>query len=108
VPISSRRSTSAPVVKESALTDNKSKSQSLYSRAKREAVIRNNRLYNTVVGTGACINPIPIITLPLMGIAIMADRRVPEPESKFYKDLDSESKKQYKKIYINALLQLLQ
>ena len=98
VPISSRRSTSAPIVNQSALTYNRSKSQNFDSRAKREAVIKNNRLYNTVVGTGACLNPIPYITLPLMALTIRV-QEVPEPESKFYRDLDFESKKQYNAVY---------
>jgi len=98
VPISSRRSTTAPIVNQSALTYNRSKSQNFDSRAKREAVIKNNRLYNTVVGTGACLNPIPYITLPLMALTIRV-QEVPEPESKFYRDLDFESKKQYNAVY---------
>jgi len=98
VPISSRRSTSAPIVNQSALTYNRSKSQNFDSRAKREAVIKNNRLYNTVVGTGACLNPIPYITLLLMALTIRV-QEVPEPESKFYRDLDFESKKQYNAVY---------
>tara|TARA_B100001758_G_scaffold228847_1_gene223281 strand:+ start:154 stop:879 length:726 start_codon:yes stop_codon:yes gene_type:complete len=106
VPMSSRRSTSAPVIKENASTDNGFKSQSISSRAKREAVIKNDRLFNTAVGTGACLNPIPYITIPVMGLAIMGDVGVSDPESKFYKDLEPKLKKQYKEIYIKEIKKL--
>ena len=106
VPIFSRRSTSAPATKESASTDNSSKSQDLSFRAKSEAATKNNRLINTAVGTGACLNPIPYITLPLMGLGIMGNVGVPEPESKFYKDLDLRLKQQYNEIYFKEIKKL--
>ncbi len=101
-----RRSASAPVTKESASTDNRFTSQNIASRAKREAGNKNNRLINTVLGTGACLNPIPYITLPLMGLGIIGNVGVPDPESKFYKDLDLTLKQQYNKIYFKEIKKL--
>ena len=100
VPLSTRRASSAPIVKrndspESISTDN----LTLAMRAKNEATMKNQRLFNIVVGAGACFNPAPYITLPAMGIAIAGNAGVPEPESKYYKDLDPDFKKQYRTIY---------
>ena len=100
VPLSARRAASAPIVKrndssESTSTDN----LTLAIRAKNEATMKNQRLFNIAVGAGACFNPVPYITLPVMGIAIAGNSGVPEPESKYYKDLDPELKKQYRTIY---------
>ena len=106
VPMYARRSASAPVIKESASTDNRLKSQNIALRAKREADNKNNGLINTVLGTGACLNPIPFITIPLMTLAIMGDVGVSAPESKFYKDLDPSLKKQYKEIYMKEIKRL--
>ena len=99
VPMSSRRSISPPVVDGSTSTDNIFKTQNLDSIARREAGVKNNQLFNALVGTGACINPVPFITLPVMSLAIIGNVGVPEPSGKFYKDLDFESKKTYKTIY---------
>ena len=106
VPMYARRSASAPVIKESASTDNRFTSQNIASRAKREADNKNNGLINTVLGAGACLNPIPFITIPLMTLAIMGDVGVSAPESKFYKDLDPSLKKQYKEIYMKEIKRL--
>ena len=106
VPLFARRSASAPVTKESASTDNASRFQDLSLRAKSEAAIKNNRLINTAIGTGACLNPIPYITLPLMGLGIIGNVGVPDPESKFYKDLDLTLKQQYNKIYFKEIKKL--
>ena len=100
VPVSTRRASSVPIVKrndspESISTDN----LTLAMRAKNEAKMKNQRLFNIVVGAGACFNPVPYITLPAMGIAIAGNAGVPEPESKYYKDLDPDLKKQYRTIY---------
>ncbi len=99
VPMSTRRSISPPVVNGNASTDNIFKTQNLDSIARREAGVKNNQLFNTLVGTGACINPVPFITVPVMSLAIIGNVGVPEPSGKFYKDLDFESKKTYKTIY---------
>ena len=106
VPMFFRRSASAPVIKESASTDNASRFQDLSLRAKSEAATKNNRLINTAIGTGACLNPIPYITLPLMGLGIIGNVGVPDPESKFYKDLDLTLKRQYNKIYFKEIKKL--
>ena len=106
VPMFARRSASGPATKESASTDNASRSQDLSLRAKREAAVKNNRLINTAIGTGACINPIPFITLPLMGLGIIGNVGVSEPESKFYKDLDLTLKQQYNEIYFKEIKKL--
>ena len=106
VPMFFRRSASAPVTKESASIDNASRFQDLSLRAKSEAATKNNRLINTAIGTGACLNPIPYITLPLMGLGIIGNVGVPEPESKFYKDLDLRLKTQYSKIYFKEIKKL--
>ena len=100
VPVSTRRASSVPIVKrndspESISTDN----LTLAMRAKNEATMKNQRLFNIVVGAGACFNPVPYITLPVMGIAIAGNAGVPEPESKYYKDLNPDLKKQYRTIY---------
>ena len=94
VPLSSRRPTRAPVVRENTFTNN----QTLAVRAKNEAIKKNERRFNTVVGTGACLLA-PYITLPLMGIAIAGDMGVTDPESKYYNELDPKLKKQYRTIY---------
>ena len=99
IPMSSRRSISPTVVDGSTSTDNIFKTQNLDSIARREARVKNNQLYNALVGTGACINPVPFITLPVMSIAIIGNVGVPDPSGKFYKDLDLKSKKTYKTIY---------
>ena len=106
VPMFARRSASAPVTKESASIDNASRFQDLSLRAKSEAATKNNRLINTAIGTGACLNPIPYITLPLMGLGIIGNVGVPDPESKFYKDLDLTLKRQYNKIYFKEIKKL--
>jgi hypothetical protein len=106
VPMFTRRSASAPVTKESASIDNASRFQDLSLRAKSEAATKNNRLINTAIGTGACLNPIPYITLPLMGLGIIGNVGVPDPESKFYKDLDLTLKQQYNKIYFKEIKKL--
>lgn len=106
VPMFFGRSASAPATKESASTDNASRFQDLSLRAKSEAAMKNNRLINTAIGTGACLNPIPYITLPLMGLGIIGNVGVPEPESKFYKDLDLRLKTQYNKIYFKEIKKL--
>ena len=106
VPMFTRRSASAPVTKESASIDNASRFQDLSLRAKSEAAMKNNRLINTAIGTGACLNPIPYITLPLMGLGIIGNVGVPDPESKFYKDLDLRLKTQYNKIYFKEIKKL--
>ena len=105
VPMFARRSDSAPLTKESTSTDNASISQDLSLRAESEAAMKNNRLFNTAVGTGACLL-IPYISLPIMGIGIMGNVGVSEPESKFYKDLDPVLKKQYKEIYTKEIRKL--
>ena len=106
VPMFARRSASAPVINESASTDFASRFQDLSLRAKSEAATKNNRLINTAIGTGACLNPIPYITLPLMGLGIIGNVGVPDPESKFYKDLDLSLKHQYNKIYFKEIKKL--
>ena len=106
VPMFFRRSASAPVTNESASTDFASRFQDLSLRAKSEAATKNNRLINTAIGTGACLNPIPYITLPLMGLGIIGNVGVPDPESKFYKDLDLTLKRQYNKIYFKEIKKL--
>ena len=106
VPMFARRSASAPATKESASTDNASRFQDLSLSAKSEAAMKNNRLINTAIGTGACLNPIPYITLPLMGLGIIGNVGVPEPESKFYKDLDLRLKTQYNIIYFKEIKKL--
>ena len=106
VPMFARRSASAPVTKDSASTDNTSRFQDLSLRAKSEAATKNNRLINTAIGTGACLNPIPYITLPLMGLGIFGNVGVPDPESKFYKDLDLRLKQQYNEIYYKEIKKL--
>jgi len=99
VPMSSRRSISPPVVDGSTSTDNIFKTQNLDSIARREAGVKNNQLFNALVGTGACITPVPFIALPVMSLAMIGNVGVPGPSGKFYKDLDLESKKTYKTIY---------
>ena len=106
VPMFARRSASAPVTNEIASTDFASRFQDLSLRAKSEAATKNNRLINTAIGTGACLNPIPYITLPLMGLGIIGNVGVPDPESKFYKDLDLTLKRQYNKIYFKEIKKL--
>ena len=106
VPMFARRSASAPVINESASADFASRFQDLSLRAKSEAATKNNRLINTEIGTGACLNPIPYITLPLMGLGIIGNVGVPDPESKFYKDLDLTLKRQYNKIYFKEIKKL--
>ena len=105
VPMFARRSAGALVIKESASTDNISNSQDFALRAKSEAAIKNNRFHNTAIGTGACLL-IPYISLPIMGIGIMGNVGVSEPESKFYKDLDPVLKKRYKEIYTKEIRKL--
>ena len=100
VPMSTRRAPSAPIVKRNDSSENISTDNlTLAMRAKNEATMKNQRLFNIVVGAGACFNPAPYITLPVMGIAIAGNAGVPEPESKYYKDLNPDLKKQYRTIY---------
>ena len=100
VPMSARRASSTPIVKRNDSSENISTDNlTLAMRAKNEATMKNQRLFNIVVGAGACFNPAPYITLPAMGIAIAGNAGVPEPESKYYKDLDPDLKKQYRTIY---------
>jgi len=100
VPMSARRASSTPIVKRNDSSENISTDNlTLAMRAKNEATMKNQRLFNIVVGAGACFNPAPYITLPVMGIAIAGNAGVPEPESKYYKDLDPDLKKQYRTIY---------
>ena len=98
VPMSARRSTRAPIVKDSASPKNTTTYQTLAMRAKNEALNKNQRSFNMVIGTGACLIA-PYITLPVMGVAIAGNMGVADPESNYYKDLDLELKKQYKTIY---------
>ena len=100
VPMSARRASSTPIVKRNDSSENISTDNlTLAMRAKNEAKMKNQRLFNIVVGAGACFNPAPYITLPAMGIAIAGNAGVSEPESKYYKDLDPDLKKQYRTIY---------
>ena len=99
IPTSSRRSVDTPTIKTDDFSSASINSQSLEMRAKNEAKIHNQALFNYVVGAGACFNPVPYITLPVMGLGILTNAGVPEPKNQYYIDLNPAQKKKYKTIY---------
>ena len=107
IPISSRRATAIPKVKKgNSRTDLTMNDNGLVSNAKNEAHNSNYPVFNAVVGTGACLNPAVLITLPVMGLAIYTNVNVKEPKSEFYKNLNKDQKKEFSKVYKKELRKL--
>ena len=101
IPMSARRAASAPIVRTNDFPQGKlTDSRTLAMHAKNEAIQKNQRIFNYVVGAGACFNPVAHITLPVMGAVIAGSVGVSKPESKYYKDLvGPDLQKEYRTIY---------
>ncbi len=108
IPSSTRRVTKTPKIVNENLNASFKSNQNLKiaSNARVEAQKSNSQILNTLIGTGACLNPAVLVTLPVMGIAIYANVNVKEPTADFYYNLDSNQKKQYLKLYKKEIRKL--
>lgn len=108
LPISNRRSERTSAVRESDIsTKDLTNEQILIIRAKNEARKNSSPYMNSLAGAGACfLAPFTGVSLPFMGLLILTDAKVKDPDSKYYKNLDLKQKNEYKATYKKETRQL--